>query len=125
VVGADDSKMRGASFAGTFRHGTQPDGLILLSDALWHRSQVFRIDPAIVIVLGGQDTSLPIRIDAGGIERFCSSHVSVKDTEVIEREIPLAATPQTRAVSSTKHILDIFILLIVSRCLVLQRSVKG
>jgi hypothetical protein len=81
VVGADDSKMRGASFAGTFGHGTQPDRLILLSDALWHRSQVFRINPTIAIILGGQDKALPVGIDAGGIEHLCSSYVSVKDTE--------------------------------------------
>ena len=93
MVGADNSKVRGASFAGTFRHGTQPGRLILLSDALWHRSQIFRVDPAIVIVLRGQGTALTIRVNGGGIERFCSTNVGVKDNGVVGREIPLAATP--------------------------------
>lgn len=93
MVGAENSKVRSASFAGTFRHGTQPGGLILLSDALWHRSQIFRVDPAIVIVSGGQGTALIIRINGGGMERLCSTNVGVKDDGVIGREIPLAATP--------------------------------
>jgi hypothetical protein len=125
MMSAKDSKVRGALFAGTFRHGTQPGGLILLSDALWHRSQVFRIDPATVIVLGGQGTATPIRINGGGMEHFCRTHVGVKDNKVIGKEIPLAATPQTPAVNSTRHVLDIFILLTVPRCLALQSRVKG
>jgi hypothetical protein len=96
-----------------------------LSDALWHRSQVFGIDPAVVIVLGGQDVAFPIRINARGMERFCDSHVSVKDNKISKRETPVAATPYTPAFNSTRNILDICILLIVPKCLVLQRSAKG
>jgi hypothetical protein len=93
MVGADSYKFPGASFAGTFRHGTQPGGLILLSDALWHRSQILGVDPAVVSVLGGQNRILPTGINGGGMERFRSPTVGVKDNEVIRKEIPLAATP--------------------------------
>ncbi len=93
MVGAKNSKVPGALFASTFRHGTQPGGLVLLSDALWHRSQIFRVDPAIAIVFGVQRTALPIGINGGGMERFCSTNVGVKDDGVIGRDIPLAATP--------------------------------
>ena len=77
----------------TFRHGTQPGRGILLSDALWHRSQILRVDLAIVIVLGGQGTALPIRSNGGGMERFYSTNIGVKYNRVVGKEIPLAATP--------------------------------
>ena len=79
MLGADNSKVPGASFAGTFCHDTQPDGLNLLSNALWHRSQIFRVDPTIAIVLGGQSTVLPIRMNGGGMERFCNTNISVQN----------------------------------------------
>ena len=90
VVGAEPCKVPCASFTSTFGHGTQPSGLILLSDALWHRSQIFRVDPATVIVEGGQGTVLPIRINVlliringDSMERFCSTNVGVKDNGII------------------------------------------
>lgn len=70
VMGADDSEVTGASFAGAFCHGTQPVGWILLSDALWHGRKVFGVDPATAVVLGVQ--VIPARINASGIELFCS-----------------------------------------------------
>ena len=70
----------GASMASTFRHGIQPGGLVLLSDALGHRSQIFRVDPAIIILKGVQG---PVSIrrnigvkDDGVIVRFLSSCIS-------------------------------------------------
>ena len=72
MVGANNPKVPGASFAGAFRHGIQPDGLVLLSDALWHRRQVFRIDPAIVVACRVQDVAILSGINAGGVERFYS-----------------------------------------------------
>ena len=125
MVGTDNSKVLSASFAGASRHGTQPCGLILLINTLWHGWQVFGMDPAVAIVLRDQDTALLTNIKTSGMERFCSSRVSVKDTEGIERKIPLAATPQIPIVNSTSHILDNFILLMVPRCIVLQSSVEG
>ena len=84
MAGTDNSKVRGASFAGTFRHGTQPGGLILLSDTLWHRSQVFRVDPAIVIPLGSQSTTIPSIIHSSCSEPFCRINVGSKINEYWE-----------------------------------------
>lgn len=79
VVSADKSKVGGASFAGALIHGTQPGGLILLGDALWHRSQIFRVDPSIAVVLGQQDTVLPIILNGGGMDRLCGIDVGAND----------------------------------------------
>lgn len=83
MVSAENSKVPGASFASAFRHGTQPGGLVLLSDALWHRNQIFRIGPATVIVLGDQSRGLPIRDNGGGIERSCSTMLVSKMMELM------------------------------------------
>jgi len=65
--------------AGTFGHSTQPGGLVLLSDALWHRGQVFWIYPTITIDLGSKGIVLPaININTGRVERSCCSKVSIK-----------------------------------------------
>jgi len=81
VVDVKNSKVPGVLFASIFRYSTQPSGLVLLSDALWYRSQIFRVDLAIAIVFGVQYTALSIGINSSGIERFCSTNIGVKDNK--------------------------------------------
>jgi hypothetical protein len=49
VMGTDYPKVSGALFVGTLCNGTQPGGVILLSDALGHRRQIFGVNPATTI----------------------------------------------------------------------------
>lgn len=107
-MGADDSEVTGASFAGAFRHGIQPGGWVLLCDALWHGRKVFRIDPAIAVVLWGR--GIPAyRIKASRIEHSCSSCVNAEDNKAIWRELLFAATIKAQAVNSMRHALSALI----------------
>jgi hypothetical protein len=50
--------------------------MILLGYALWHGSQIFRVDPAVVVAVRGQGTVLPIIIivnNGGDIGRSCNT----------------------------------------------------
>lgn len=80
MVGADDSEVRCTPLVSTFRHGAQPSGLILLGYALWHRDQVFRINPAVEVILDGRGIAL-IEIFAGIVEQFYRSSVGFDDSE--------------------------------------------
>lgn len=50
MVGADYAEVPGALVACATRQGFQPGPVILLSNALWHRWEIFRIDPTTAIV---------------------------------------------------------------------------
>lgn len=72
VMGANDSEVSGALSAGASSHGAEPSGLVLLSNTVWHGSQIFRINPAIAVVKGCYSVLLVMMISLSGTERFCS-----------------------------------------------------
>lgn len=69
MVSANDSKVSGALSAGAFSHGTEPSGLILLSNTLWHGSQIFRINPTIAVVKGRYGVVF-VMVNLSRMERF-------------------------------------------------------
>jgi hypothetical protein len=68
MAGAEDTEVAGALFVGTLGHGTQPDGRILLGDALGHGSQIFGIDPAIAVLQRFQKAIVASRFDLSGLQ---------------------------------------------------------
>ena len=50
-----ENEVVGASMSSAFGHSTQPAGLVLLGDALWHRRKVLGVHPSSMIFLNCRD----------------------------------------------------------------------
>jgi hypothetical protein len=95
-MSANSPKVPGALFAGACCHGIQPSIWILLSNALWHRSQIFGVDPSAAVLFRHQDR-IDIATDDTGVGRFCSCYVSGNSQSMVdsfnERSVLVVLSP--------------------------------
>jgi hypothetical protein len=73
VTSADEwPEVPRALFVGATSQSRQPGRLILLGNALWHRRQIFGVDPAITILLWRQDVVVDIGDYTSRVGRLCT-----------------------------------------------------
>jgi hypothetical protein len=84
MMSTDHPKVSGTLSVCASGQGIQPCGLILLSDTLWHWSQILRVHPAIAVDQGSYGVALIFSPDRSGTKHFHC--LSVNDSRDCPRQ---------------------------------------